>query len=122
MLLLVSQPNPIVQTYSIRPRVQSQAQPIATYYLPSLVHTFSVSLLFAHQLFFFAIYVSFLKPLMPRAEVAMMDRSLQCDYSKTTKLQSCTNTRALRHANTQMFVFRQISKLVRKCNLIKSSR
>lgn len=50
VLVLLSQPYPIAPTYSIRPHVQSQAQPTASHYLPSLLHTFSVSLPFAHQL------------------------------------------------------------------------
>lgn len=68
---------------------------------PSLPHTFSVSLLFAHQTAS-AIYVSFLKPLMPQAAVAVMDLSL-CISRKTQ-----ADTRAAQHANTQMFSFRQM--------------
>lgn len=90
-VLVLSQPYPIVPTYSIRPHVQSPAQPTATYYLPSLPHTFSVYLCFLLTNCF-AIHVPFLKPLMPQAVLAMMDPSLFLFTSPSHKLQSCAFT------------------------------
>ena len=70
--VLLIQPYPIASTYSIRPRVQSQAQPTATYYVPLSPRTTSLYLCFSLTNRF-VIYVSFLKPLMPQAAVAVMD-------------------------------------------------
>ena len=109
----LSQPYPIVPTYSIRPHVQSPAQPTATYYLPFSPATPSLYISAFSLTNCFAIHVSFFKPLMPQAAVAVIDLSLSLSLflctSQNHKLQSCVHTRVrVQHANSQMFTFTQM--------------
>lgn len=87
----LSRPYPIVPTYSIRPRVEAQAQPTATYYLPSLSRTPRLYLCFSLTNCF-VIYVAFLKPLIPQAAAARMDLSLCINPENSSWAHTCVVT------------------------------
>lgn len=98
--LLLSQPYPIGPAYSIGPCAQSQAQPTATYSLPSLARTPSLYLCFSLTNCF-VIYVAFLKPLS--SGWAGHDGPLS--VHKIIEFGSCTCKWP--SANTQISTFRQ---------------